>query len=199
MEPVEYPLTWPDNMPRTSNPGSSRFKASLKAALTNVRDSLRRFSVDTGRKLQNVIISSNVTLGEENPKDAGVAVWFVWDGRQVCFAVDRYQKVSDNLQAIHHIIEARRTEMRHGGINIVRATFTGFQALPAPHGGGPSSRWRFVLGFDNNAQVTPDQIERQYRKLSKTRHPDSPTGSTGMMAELNVAKEEALREIGSAN
>jgi hypothetical protein len=59
-----------------------------------------------------------------SPADPGVAVWFTWDGMQVCIAVDRYQKVASNLQAIHHIIEARRVELRHGTLALVRASFT---------------------------------------------------------------------------
>ena len=52
----------------------------------------------------------------------------------MCIPVDRYNSVEANLQAIHHIIEARRVELRHGTLALVRASFTGFKALPAPAG-----------------------------------------------------------------
>jgi len=192
MSVPEYPLHWPDSMARTTKKANSQFKTSLTKALGNVRDSLQRFSNDTGKKLDELSISSNVTLGNQRPTDTGVAVWFIWDGMQVCIAVDRYPKVEDNLQAIHHVIEARRTEMRHGGIEIVRATFKGFQALPAP-GKRP---WRAVLGIAPDVSVTMDMLKHFYRSAAKVAHPDSG-GSASAMQEVNAAYQEAKKEIGA--
>ncbi|ESY88357.1 molecular chaperone DnaJ [Mesorhizobium sp. LNHC220B00] len=193
MDAQAYPLTWPDTMPRTPNKVASKFKTGLPAALKNVRGSLGLFAADTNKRVESLVISSNVTLGVERPADPGVAVWFVWDGMQVCIAVDRYAKVEDNLQAIHHIVEARRTEMRHGGLHIVRATFRGFTALPAPTKKG----WREVFSVDGTLPTTAAGIESRYRSLAKARHPDSPGGSHDAMTELNTAKSEALKEIGA--
>lgn len=148
--------------------------------------------LDCGQTVTDVVISSNVTLGEEKPEDTGVAVWFTWDGMQVCIAVDRYPKVQDNLQAIHHVVEARRTEVRHGGLHIARATFKGFQALPAPASKKP---WRAVMGFSTFDGVSVAEVEARFKKLAKERHPDAPGGSHEAMTELSRAKEEALREI----
>lgn len=193
MTPTAYPLTWPATMPRTRTPVKSQFRTSLNGALGNVRDSLFSFSRDSGKKIDGLVISSNVTLGEQKPGDPGVAVWFTWDGLSVCIAVDRYPKVEDNLQAIHHVIEARRTELRHGGLHIVRATFTGFAALPSP----PSNRsWASVLGFSTFDGLTPAIVEARFKKLAKECHPDAG-GSTEAMAELNSAKAEALKELGA--
>ncbi|WP_353682518.1 J domain-containing protein [Mesorhizobium sp.] len=172
---------------------ASKFKTGLSAALKNVRSSLGLFSSDSGKKVDDLVISSNVTLGVERPADPGVAVWFVWDGMQVCIAVDRYAKVEDNLQAIHHIVEARRTEMRHGGLHIVRATFRGFTALPAPAKKG----WREVLGLVGEPKPTPEQIDHHYRIKAKAAHPDVIGGSHDAMTELNSAKSQALKEIGA--
>src|SRR5690606_25492676 len=119
---------------------------SLSAALANVEDSLRRFAADSGKKIEGLVISSNVSLGDRRPADPGVAVWFSWDGMQICIPVDRYTSVEANLQAIHHVIEARRTELRHGTLALVRATFQGFRSLPAPAGESKRS-WREILGF----------------------------------------------------
>ncbi|TJV51104.1 MAG: J domain-containing protein [Mesorhizobium sp.] len=193
MEAQAFPLTWPDTMPRTPNKVTSKFKTGLSAALKNVRSSLELFAGDSGKKVVNLVISSNVTLGVERPADPGVAVWFVWDGMQVCIAVDRYPKVEDNLQAIHHIVEARRTEMRHGGLHIVRATFRGFTALPAPK----RRSWREIFEFVTSGPITADNVENAYRRLAKKAHPDAPGGSHDAMAELNQAKEQALKEIGA--
>ena len=188
-----YPLAWPETMPRyktARQPG--QFKTSLTNAMKNVNDSLRRFAADSGKPLADVVISSNVTLGVNNPQDPGVSVWFTWDGMSVCIPVDRYSKVEANLQAIHHIIEARRTELRHGTLALVRATFQGFTALPAPAG---KRSWRAVLGFSTFDGVTPTEVQERFKKLAKERHPDAG-GSAEAMAELNAAKAEALKEIG---
>ncbi|MER8616038.1 J domain-containing protein [Mesorhizobium sp. M1409] len=193
MDAQAFPLTWPDTMPRTERKADSRFKTPLSAALKNVRGSLGLFATDTNKRVESLVISSNVTLGVERPTDPGVAVWFVWDGMQVCIAVDRYAKVEDNLQAIHHIVEARRTEMRHGGLHIVRATFRGFTALPAPK----RASWREVLGCPPGAAPSAESIESAYRLLAKKAHPDTPGGSHDAMTELNTAKSEALKEIGA--
>lgn len=194
MVPNAFPLTWPANMPRTKSKARSQFRTGLPGALKNVATSIALFEKDTGKKVENLVISSNVTLGVDDPADTGVAVWFVWDGLQVCIPIDRYPKVQDNVQAIHRVIEARREEMRHGGLNIVRATFTGFQALPAPASKRP---WRAILGFATFDGVSADGVEARFKKLAKERHPDAG-GSDEAMAELNQARWEALREIEGA-
>ncbi|THK33976.1 J domain-containing protein [Ensifer sp. MPMI2T] len=194
MTPAAYPLTWPHNIPRTKTAVPSKFKTGLSAALKNVRGSLQLFAQDSGKKVGDIVISSNVTLGVDRPADPGVAVWFTWDGMSVCIAVDRYPKVEDNVQAIHHIIDGRRTELRHGGLHIVRATFIGFQALPAPK----KKSWRDILGLSDVplAYIAKATIENAYRSRALEAHPDKPTGSHDAMAELNRAKAEALAEFG---
>lgn len=187
-----YPLTWPDGFPRAKQHQDDHFKASLPAALKNVEDSLRRFSVDSGKKIENVVISSNVTLGVQRPQDPGVAVWFSWDALQVCIPVDRYRKVEANLQAIHHILEARRTELRHGGLAIVRATFTGFKALPDPGKRG----WREVFNLGDDERASIDEVRFRYRRMAATAHPDRG-GSDDDMATLNLAMKQAEEALGA--
>lgn len=187
-----YPLAWPEGMPRAKAREVGRFKTTLSNAMTNVETSLRLFGSDSGRPVRNVVISSNVTLGANKPADPGVAIWFEWDGLSLCFPVDRYQTVAANLQAIHHIIEARRVELRHGTLALVRATFQGFKAaLPSP---GAKRPWREVLGFAPNHSPSRDAIQRRYLEQAPHRHPDTG-GSHEQMAELNAARDEALREI----
>lgn len=185
-----YPLTWPEGLPRTERKASSQFRTSLSAAINNVKKSLAAFGSDTARPVQDVSVTSNVAgITFELPKDTGVAVWFAWEGAQRCIAVDRYPKVEDNLQAIHHILEARRTEMRHGGLHIVRQTFKGFVALPAPADAKP---WREVLGLIG--PVTAEQVKAAYREKAKSAHPDTG-GSREQMAALSRARDEALQAI----
>ncbi len=191
-----YPLHWPKEWPRTVSRGKSQFKTSLSGALANVQDSLRRFATDSGKKIENLVISSNVTLGEQLPADSGVAIYFTWDGISTCIAVDRYEKVEDNLQAIHHCIEAERTKLRHGGLNLVRAAFRGYAALPPPSSSGSGRHWTSVLNLKVSA--TNDEIKAAYRRKAPLCHPDQPGGSHDKMSELNAALEQAKKERGFA-
>lgn len=181
-----FPLHWPAAWPRSKRPESSRFKTTLSAALKNVRDSIRMFGQDSGNPITDVVISSNVSLGHENPADTGVAVWFTWEGAQLCIAVDRYKKVQENLQAIHLIIESRRTELRHGGLHLIRQAFHGFKALPAPAGGC----WQVL-----EIPETKDRniIREKYEQLAKIHHPDKPGGDNDKFAEICAAYKEALK------
>lgn len=154
--------------------------------MENVRTSLRLFARDSGKDITGIVISSNYTLGVHNPTDPGVSIWFTWDGLQVCIPVDRYSKIEANLQAIHHVLEARRTELRHGTLALVRASFQGFRALPNP-GAKP---WRQILGD----LPTVSAVEAKYRELATAAHPDRG-GSTDAMAELNKARDAAKREL----
>lgn len=195
-----YPLCWPDNMPRTPAAKCyiSRFKATLPQAVKNVSGALRRFGEDSGKTVSNVVATTNVggihLDGDSRKIDPGVAVWFDWDGMKRCIAVDRYPKPEDNLQAIYYVIEARRTEARHGGLMIARTAFRGFIALPNPE----SESWHKVLELDApNLIINERKINEAYRRLSRRAHPDASTGSNAAMARLNKARDEALREIGA--
>jgi len=188
-----YPLQWPELMPRTERRVASPFRTGLNGALKNVRDSLVAFGRDSNKPIDpaSIVISSNVTLGVEKPADPGVSLWFEWDDGQRCIAVDRYPTPQDNLQAIHHVLEARRVELRHGGIHIVRQTFKGFLALPAPD----AVDWRKVLGFRPSEMVTPGAIDAAYRERAEKAHPDKPGGSEAEMARLNLARSAAKRDV----
>jgi len=183
-----YPLHWPDGLPRTDRKVASQFRTSLSAALKNVKGALEAFGRDSGKPVSHIVLSSNVGgLDVEPPKDTGVAAWFTWDGEQRCIAVDRYPKPEDNLQAIFHILEARRTEIRHGGLHIVRQTFKGFTALPAPE------HWTQVLGVSPYASA--EEVSAAYRQRARAAHPDQG-GSGDQMARLNAARDAAIRQIG---
>lgn len=195
MENVQaYPLSWPPGFPRSKEREKGQFRTTLAGALKNVEDSIRLFGRDSGKPVSNVVLSSNVTLGATKPIDPGIALWFVWEGMQIAIPLDRYSTVEANLQALHHVIEARRTELRHGTLNLVKATFSGFRALPPPTG----KDWRSILGIPASIEiVTEAMVNHAYRMKAQERHPDVAGGSTQLMAELNHAKDTALREIGA--
>jgi len=192
-----YPLHWPLGYPRTKNPGNSRFKTSLAGSVNNVMDELRRFGADTGKRVENIVISANVSLADQRPKDAGVAVYFRWDNIDCCIPVDRYHWPEENLQAISLIIEADRTKMRHGGLNIVRASFRGYAALPPPKGpdGQLAAPWRHVL-FGPDADGNLIDAENAYRRLVKEHHPDrggDPAKFNQITDAIRLAREELGR------
>lgn len=189
MTVTPYPLCWPDGVARTpaSKKVKSPFRTGYDQAVRNVIKSLQGFQKDSGLRIDNPVMSSNVDLmGRLNNNDAGVAVWFQMDGQWVAFGVDRFFDAASNIQAIHHIIEARRVEFRYGGLAIVRQTFRAFLALPAP------THWSEILGVGRDA--TLKQVNDSYRDLARKRHPDRG-GSQELMAELNRARDAAVRDI----
>lgn len=182
--PTAYPLEWPALLPRTKHFTRSTFPVSLSRAIEDVQDSLGLFGKDTGSPVTDVVISSNYSLGKPRPHDPGIALYFRWDGSGRCIAVDKYDRVEDNLRAIYHILEARRVEARHGGIGIVRATFNGFLALPSTG----LEDWWDVLGLGPDADLTTAEIA--YRLAARVAHPDLG-GSSDEMSRLNVAIAQA--------
>lgn len=185
-----YPLHWPPFMPRTEARKPDRFRSSTDKALNNVISSLRGFAKDSGKDVVNVVISSNVTLLVDDPPDPGIAVYFTWDKAPCCIAVDRYTTVAANVQAIHHVIEAERTKLRHGGLNVVRAAFRGYAALPPPS--GEQRTWWQVLGFGDQPLLA--DAEARYKELAKQQHPDKG-GDAGAFDALTKAIRAAREHL----
>jgi hypothetical protein len=183
-----YPLQWPPGVPRAARHDKSRFKTALPTAINRVKASLAGFAKDSGKDLSNIVISSNASLGDENPAEPGVSVWFTWDQLSVCIAVDRYRTLADNLTAIHHIIEGRRVELRHGTLAMVRATFTGFLAIAAPVRRPPHD----VLGVPPKA--TEAQIKEAFNFKIKPAHPDNG-GSQAAVQEVTDARDAMLKQL----
>lgn len=185
-----YPLHWPPTMPRSKSRERGTFKTTLAGALDNVERSIELFGKSSGKAVRDIVLSSNCSLGNNRPADPGIAAWFTWDGEQFCIPVDRYDTPEANLQAIHHVIEARRVELRHGTLALVKATFRGFKALPAP---ADQPHWTKVLDLPIDAKR--DEVQDAYRRLAAANHPDRG-GDHAAMAKLNAARDEALQAIG---
>jgi hypothetical protein len=184
--PPPFPLTWPDGQNRTRHRDRSAFRTKLDGAIKNVRDSLRMFAADSGKAMGKIEVTCSLSVMGGAPADPGVAVWFIWDGQTRCIAVDRYLTVAENLQAIHHVLEARRVELRHAGIEMARTAFKGFLALPPPPG---KKLWHEVLGVSANA--TRDQISEARKTLARQHAGDDAT-----MSAINVAHDEGMRSHG---
>lgn len=143
----------------------------------------------------DVIISSDLRLRNDGMPysnqatgniDQGVAVYWRDGKEQRCMAIDRYDRIADNLAAIAATIEAMRAIERHGGAEILNRAFTGFAALPAPEAQNQPHQ---VLGVEPHA--TRNEIEYAYKRLAAQHHPDRG-GSTDAMTRINTARDAML-------
>lgn len=180
--------TWSDGRPK--NRMVPRQALTIEQGTRRVLDELKRFGVPDWK----VIISTNLQLRNDGlprssqraPVDPGVAVYWK-DGKQErCIAVDRYDRVQDNLAAIAATLDAMRAIERHGGAEILDRAFTGFAALPSPE-----QAWQ-VLGV--GAHASPEEVERAYRLLASKHHPDRG-GDSDQMARINAARDQLMEDL----
>jgi hypothetical protein len=198
--PTAFPLAWPAGWPRTEarKRQSSRFRTGYLGAYDNLMAQLRMLGAS------GVIVSSNAPIRRDGKPyadamkddlaDPGVAVYFTLPTGPRVMARDGHPTPAENLHAVGHVIEHLRGIERHGGGYMMERAFSAFAELPAP--GAPVKRpWREVFGFAPDAVASRDLIEAGYRMIAKQRHPDAPGGSHDAMAELNAARDAALREV----
>lgn len=193
-----YPLHWPTGKPRTRRPERARFQTTIGRARDAIFYEIRLM----GGK--NIILSTNQKLRLDGlqyangprMEDEGAAVYFDYDGNQVCFACDRWDLLQDNLQAIAKTIEALRGVERWGTGDMVKAAFRGFAALPPPMEMSEKRHWGIVLDLDPN-NADSEMIKTAYRRKCKIYHPDSgEIPDSDKMAELNRAYDEAKKDRG---
>ena len=142
----------------------------------------------------NVIISTDLRMRQDGipyanqrpPADPGAAVWFTLRGEERVLACDRWDRVEHNLRAIAKHIEALRGQKRWG-VGSLEQAFRGFAALPEQAGSGQSC-WA-VLGLGGPA--ASGEVEKAFRRLALTRHPDHGGSSEGWH-ELALARKQAL-------
>lgn len=197
--PTRYPLQWPVGWKRTQYRQTARFskydkRLSVNDGVQRVLQELERLGVSEA----DVLISTNLALrldglprsDQGQPGDPGVCVYWQRGKKPMqCMAIDRYDKVADNLAAVAATLEAMRAIERHGGAAILDRAFTGFTALPPPIVAGMSRAWWEVLGVPSDA--TKEAIQTAYRKLASEAHPDKG-GTAERMAEINRARDEGL-------
>lgn len=185
-----YPLQWPAGWPRTKNTKTSQFKTSFVKARDGLLYELYLL------KAQHIVISSNAELRYDGlpkspktqPKDRGIAVYFVLDSQQQCVPCDKWDHIEDNLQAIRLTIEALRGLERWGAKEMVSAAFKGFAALPA----SVEKAWYQVLQVSQGARE--QEIRDAFRNLARIEHPDAG-GSVEAFLNLQRAFEEGLKAV----
>lgn len=201
-----YPLSWPAGWKRASVQARANFnrKVAGHSYLTKERLTLAQATARVMAELKrmgvpdwNVIVSTNVPVrndglprsGAREPDDHGAAVY--WRDRKNemrCMAVDRYDRVADNLAAIAATLDALRAIERHGGAAILDRAFTGFTALPAPPADEIDPYEVLAVG----PGASRDVILASYRILAARHHPDRPGGSVEMMSKINRARDALL-------
>lgn len=187
---AEYPLTWPEGWPRATVRKRGQF-SHQKNQITFYRAE-QRATEELGRLVdhQSLVVSSNV-IRDREPKDPGVAMYWreTATGTDRVIAIDIYDRAADNLAAIAATIEAMRAIDRHGGATILNRAFTGFTALPPP-----KSCWE-ILGVGKMA--SEEAIETTWKAKIRECRRNRPDGSDPREADLNAARDEALRLVRS--
>lgn len=206
-----FPLQWPAGWPRiaASNRTTARFGKASRArsgggwdygrALT-INEGVERVRAELSRmhvRDDDLVINSNLALrldgfpksGQREPDDPGVAVYWR-DGKATrCMAIDRYDRVADNLAAIAATIEAMRSIERHGGAAILDRAFTGFVAI-----GHDGTHWTEVLGVQ--AHTPTIEVRERYRRARAAAHPDRNSGNAERFAAVQSAWSQFCQERG---
>lgn len=208
-----YPLSWPIGRPRAKSREAAPFHA--KATETRTRPSGEKYTISKTRVrsisegvravaeelrrfgASGVVISTNVkptlsgTPSRETPKgnDPGVAVYFRLNGQPHAIAVDKWDRVADNLTAVSKHIEAIRGQLRWGCADVAQV-FAGFRALPAV---GAPKPWWTIMGF-REPPASPEVLERKRDELARLHHPDRG-GNPNQMAEINAAYDQGRQAL----
>ncbi len=190
-----FPLQWPAGRPKTEK--WKRRSAPFKTTIGKARDELLHELKLLGAR--NIVISSNVatytragqqimyadqTGAKEEP---GIAVYYSWEGEQYCMSCDKWNNVSDNIQACNKAINALRGIERWGTGDMMKAAFTGFKALPEAR----EMQWWDILGI--NSRASKDQIKDAYRKKAMQHHPDRG-GNAETFHKIQKAYETAIAD-----
>ena len=185
-----YPLAWPKDRSRTKGRQRSRFgDKAVAVALTLLKRELGRMSAS------GIVVSTNIPLKPSGEPyrdkvklpDPGVAVYFHLQGDPICLSCDRWDLVEDNLHAISKHVEAMRG-MERWGVASLRQSFAGFKMLTS------GENWWDVLGCRRESGA--EEVQVCYRARLGAAHPDRNGGDGAAMARLNIARDQALAEIG---
>ena len=200
--PLEYPLQWPVERPRTRYRKSALFKQNNRAlavnsALVRLRDELDMLGAT------RVVVSTAIQIRKADGEpairqqitDVGAACYFRLEGNPHCLACDKWDRIADNIAAIAKHVGAIRGQVRWGVGDLVQA-FAGYKLLPAAEIKKP---WWQVLTFADAPPSYTDVAEK-YEVLARKHHPDRAGGSmnaySNLMAEINAARDEAKDHYG---
>lgn len=210
-----YPLQWPAGWKRTrdfdrsrakfgkqrtvqsnyvhSDGSRSSYKQKAEVSIADGVERVRAELLRMGVSDDALVISSNLQLrldgfpksSQREPEDPGIAVYWRDGAETRCMAIDRYDRVADNLAAVAATLDAMRAIERHGGAEILNRAFTGFTALPSS-----AESWWGILGVDPNARRA--EIDAAYRRRRSEAHPDRG-GDASAFDAVQRAYEQATR------
>lgn len=206
-----YPLQWPEGWKRTEASQRTRAKfgkqqpsaygnwktragLTIAQAIQRVREELGRMGICD----DDLVISTNLELRldglprstQRDPSDPGIAVYWTQKRGSAprCMAIDRYDRVADNLAAVAATLDAMRAIERHGGAEILNRAFTGFTAIE-----DQSKPWHVVLGVP--AHASTENVRRAYRRARSSAHPDTG-GSAELFDTVQIAWKSFCLERG---
>lgn len=190
-----YPLSWPEGWPRTQ--AGKRQRARFDTTFAVARDALFEEVRRLGGRWP--VLSSDIPLRRDGrpyasarpPTDPGAAIYFEFDGQQVVFACDRWDRVRDNIQAIRKTVEALRGIERWGASDMLRRAFSAFRALP--FAAGEMDDWRDVLAAHDCATFA--EVEQCFRRQAARHHPDKG-GNVEAFRALVRARAQAREAFG---
>lgn len=212
--PLQWPVGWPRTSasrirrawkfgrPRSADDGQPSYVArsrwTVYAALEEVKRQLKLLGVDQ----RQIVFSSNMPQRLDGlpiskaaePRDSGVAVYFVLKGEPHALACDRWDRVADNLRAIALHIDALRG-MDRWGVGSLAQAFAGYGLKQLAEVGARKSWWE-ILGFKEEP-TEATAVKAKFRELALKHHPDR-RGNPNQMAEISAAYEEALKVLGAS-
>lgn len=189
-----YPLSWPYGRKRTErwhrvralfhrkrNDRYGKSDITIHEAVSFVLDQLRMIGVHD----YEVIISTDLKVrldglpysNQRQPDDPGASVWWRPAGAKTerVIAIDRYDRIADNIYAIGKTLEALRGIERWGGDDVQEQAFSGYAALEGPGTSVHDRAW--ALGVIGAKGAEPqDVLKNLYRIALSHSHPDKPTG-----------------------
>ena len=188
-----YPLHWPQNKARTRAQEQSRFGKSPGVCRDELFHELRLLGA------RSITLSTNVALRHDGlpyasrrpPEDTGVAVYFEYNRKSMCFACDQWIEIHENIYAIAKTIGAIRGISRWGSSDMLNQAFAGFEALPHTNGSGARPWWEVFKVCQAEPTAT---IVHLFQLMRSRLHPDKSSGSHEAFIELQDAYEQFKSE-----
>ncbi len=222
-----HALRWPKGWTRTETPLEAPFSGDLTVtqAAKALYDEVSRLPAHDIRITVADGTGATSRTAKPLPGDQAAAVYFTSGAGPLVLACDRWSHAEHNLWALKKHVEAVRGCERWG-VGSARMAWVGYNALPpSPRAvkctcvgidvgaighhlancplwvrpkwyPSASPGWRGVFGFKPTAAVSRAAVVEAHMRLALLHHPDVG-GDVETMKILNVARDEALEELGN--
>lgn len=177
-----FPLIWPINEPRTRERLRAPFKTNRDVAVRELKKEFASLGAE------DPVITSNAN-GSRTVTDPGVCVYYLMDKETLFIACDKWNTITDNIQAIRKTVEAIRGISRWGSSNVVKSALKGIGQLPPPS--ADFTPWWIVFGLDSQP-ASFAEAKNAYFKQLRVYHTDTGTKPDRQKhTALNLAIDEA--------